>query len=79
MVDGGRILCIIWPYLLGYNRMGIVHLEMTNILVALKLFKNMWTGKKVLIKCNNQAVVTVLRSGCTKEPSLGGVPETCGL
>ena len=56
---------------LGYNSMGIVHLEMINILVALKLFKNMWSGKKVLIKCDNQAVVTVLRSGRTKDPFLG--------
>ena len=59
------------PIPLGYKEMGIVHLEMINVLVALKLFKSMWSGKKVLIKCDNQAVVTVLTSGRTKDPFLG--------
>ena len=56
---------------LGYRQMGIVHLEMINIVVALKLFKDLWAGQKILIRCDNEAVVTVLKTGCTKEPFLG--------
>ena len=51
--------------------MGIVHLEMANILVAIKTFAKAWNSKKVLIKCDNQAVVNVLRSGWAKDPFLG--------
>ena len=58
------------PIPLGYKQMRGVHLEVINIFVALKLFKNMWSSRKVLIKCDSQAVVTVLRSGHTKDPFL---------
>ena len=51
--------------------MGIVHLEMINIVVALKLLKNIWSGQQLLIRWNNEVVVTVLKTGCTKEPFLG--------
>ena len=48
----------------------IVHLEMINILLALRLFHNQWTSKKALIHCDNQAVVTVLNTGKTRDPFL---------
>ena len=35
------------PIPLGYKAMGKVHLEMINILVATKLFKNVWSGYKI--------------------------------
>ena len=37
----------------------------------MKLFKCQWASKKVLIHCDNAAVVTVLRSGKTRDPYLG--------
>ena len=49
----------------------IVQLEMVNILLAVKLFQAHWSGRNVLIKCNNEAVVSVLRSGKTKDAYLG--------
>ena len=54
----------------GYMNWTIVHLEMINILLALRLFHNQWTSKKVLIHCDNQAVVTVLNTGKTRDPFL---------
>ena len=55
----------------GYLDMRIVHLEMANILVAIKTFAKAWNSKKVLIKCDNQVVADVLRSGRAKDPFLG--------
>ena len=49
----------------------IVQLEMVNILLAVRLFQAHWASRKVLIKCDNEAVVSVLRSGKTKDPYLG--------
>ena len=49
----------------------IVHLEMVNVLLAVRLFQTKWAGRKVLIKCGNKAVVTVLRSGRARDPFLG--------
>ena len=43
----------------------IVHLEMVNILIAVRLFKFQWASRKVLIHCDNEAVVTVLKTGKT--------------
>ena len=46
---------------------------MINILLAIRLFKSVWSGLRILIKCDNVAVVSVLRSGKTKEPFWGAV------
>ena len=70
---GGCVNNIVYhvPIPLGYNQFTIVHLEMVNILVALKLFGQTWRGNRVLIKCDNEAVVSVLRSGKARDPFLG--------
>ena len=56
---------------LGYRSMSIVHLEMVNILVAVRLFAKQWQGVKLLVKCDNEAVVKVLQSGRARDPLLG--------
>ena len=43
---------------------------MVNILLAIHTFKRQWATKRVLIQCDNEAVVTVLRSGKTRDPYL---------
>ena len=48
----------------------IVHLEMINILVALRLWGHCWKSKKIIIKCDNQAVVSVLNTGKAKDLDL---------
>ena len=53
-----------------YLGLTIVHLEMVNILVALKVFGPLWATKHVLVKCDNQAVVAVLTHSKTKDPFL---------
>ena len=69
---GGR--CDQWVYHLsipkGFQQLTIVHLEMINILLAVKLFGHAWSRKRVLIKCDNNAVVNVLRSGRPRAPLL---------
>ena len=59
------------PIPMGFMNWSIVQLEMVNILLAVRLFQAHWAGKKVLVKCDNEAVVSVLRSGKTKDPYLG--------
>ena len=41
----------------------IVHLEMLNILVTIRVWKTFFKNKRIIIKCNNQAWVSVLNSG----------------
>ena len=48
----------------------IVHLEMVNILFTIRLFCSLWFGRKVLVKCENNAVVSVLRTGRSRDPFL---------
>ena len=52
----------------GYMSWTIVHLEMINVLLVLRLFHNQWSSKKVLIHCDNQAVVH--GSGKMRDPFL---------
>ena len=47
--------------------MGIVHLEMINILLTLRVWGKAWKDSKVIIKCDNQAVVSVLTSGKSRD------------
>ena len=58
------------PIPLGFKGLNIVHLEMLNILVAIKLFCTHWKRMNILIYGGNFAVVTVLRSGRARDPYL---------
>ena len=52
---------------LGYVNFQIVHLEMLNILAALRVWQIQWSNMKVEIACDNLAVVQVLTSGKTRD------------
>ena len=51
----------------------IVHLEMLNILVAIKVWGKNGKNQRILIKCDNQAVVSVLNSGKTQDLTLAAI------
>ena len=51
------------PIELGFNNYQIVHLEMLNTLVALHVWGNKWYKKRIVIHCDNHAVVLVINSG----------------
>ena len=48
---------------LGFNNYTFIYLEILNLVVALKIWGSYWKDKTVEIKCDNMAVVEVLRSG----------------
>ena len=62
--------CHALPLPKDFNNYTIVHLEMLNVLVALKIWAYQWTNCKVRIQCDNVAVVEVLASGKTKDKVL---------
>ena len=72
---GGCCGCHVYhlPIVRGFMNWSIVHLEMVNILIAIRLFKPLWSTRKVLIKCDNEAVVSVLKTGKTRDPYLAGL------
>ena len=45
----------------------IVHLEMTNVVVALRLWGEFWRHSSIHIYCDNEAVVQVVTSHKTKD------------
>ena len=51
----------------------IAILEMFNILLALRVWSNQWSGKLVSIQCDNQAVVEILNNGKTRNMQLAAV------
>ena len=55
------------PVFLNYD---IVHLEMINILVAIRAWARHWATHKILIHCDNQAVVAVMTSSKTRDLTL---------
>ena len=58
---------------LNFENMGILHLEMINILVAIRTWATMWQGKNIRIHCDNQAVVSVLTTGKTRDSLLAAI------
>ena len=44
----------------GYN---IAHLEILNVVVALKIWGQVWANKSIEIRCDNLAVVEILSLG----------------
>ena len=58
------------PDLVGKN---IAILEMYNILVAIRVWSKHWKGKTIQIFCDNEAVVTVLNTGKTRESLLATI------
>ena len=48
----------------------IVHLEMLNVVVALRLWGGHWRNGCITIFCDNYSVVQVIMSGKTKDPFL---------
>ena len=61
------------PITLDPNIFGIVHLEMINILLAIRAWAPKWSGKAVLIHCDNMAVVSVLNTGKTQDMLLAAI------
>ena len=61
------------PIPLGYKDYTIVHLEILNIVVALKIWDDYWQDKIIEIKCDNMAVVEVWESGRARD----GILATC--
>ena len=55
---------------LGFKNYTIVHLEILNIVVAMKVWGDIWKNKAIDIKCDNIAVVEVLTSGRARDPIL---------
>ena len=49
---------------MNYN---IAHLEILNIVVALKLWAQQWANKHIKVHCDNMAVVEVLRNGRARD------------
>ena len=69
---GGRYNSKVYhlPVIKHFQNLGIVHLEMVNILVAVCIFALEWQHKSILVRCDNAAVVQVLNNGKTRDPFL---------
>ena len=63
----------------NYENYSIVHLEMLNILVALRVWAKQWSNKKILLKCDNQAVVSVLNSGKSQDMTLAAMARNINM
>ena len=51
----------------GFRNYTIVHLEILNIVVALKVWGSMWQDHIIEVKCDNMAVVKVLNTGWARD------------
>ena len=58
------------PLPAGFMNLHITQLEMLNVVVALKVWANIWANKRVKINCDNLAVVEILKSGKTRHSFL---------
>ena len=54
----------------NHNNYNIVHLELLNIVVALKVWAVHWSNRQIKIHCDNMAVVQVLQKGRARDATL---------
>ena len=52
----------------GFNNYNIAHLEIINVVVALKVWGRMWANKSIQIMCDKMTVVEVLSHGRARDP-----------
>ena len=52
---------------------------MLNVLVAVRVWANQWKGKTIVIACDNQAVVTVINTGKTKDVVLAAIARNIAM
>ena len=57
----------------------IVHLEMINVFIALKLWRHELQGRTIVIHCDNMAMVSSISSGRSWDPFLGRVARNIWL
>ena len=55
------------PLPASWRNQNIAYTELINVMVALKVWHREWAGLRVLIKCDNQSVVSVLTTGRTRD------------
>ena len=80
---GGRFNQCVYTYQFKDNEIPsmftICHLEMWNVLLELRLWGQMWKNKQIVIKCDNEAVVSVVNTGVTKDNGLGAIVRNIWL
>ena len=59
----------------GFKNYNIAHLEILNVVVALKLWGHAWANKSIQTMCDNIAVVEVLTYGRARDPTIA----TCAM
>ena len=57
------------------HNFAIVHLEMLNILVSFRVWCQYWSKRRIIIKCDNQAVVSMIISGKTQDMALAAITK----
>ena len=62
-----------------FHTENIATLEMLNILVAVKIWAKSWEKKTLKIFCDDEAVVSVLSSGKTKDDSLAAISRNIAM
>ena len=50
-------------------------MEMWNVLLGLSLWGHMWKRKEIVVKCDNQAVVSVINTGVTRDSGVIGAGD----
>ena len=59
-----------------WRAVNIASFKMINILIALKVWHLQWSGHRVLIHCDNQAVVLVLNTGRSRDALLSKIARS---
>ena len=74
---GGRYNNQVYQYQFRNNEVpctfSIVHLEMWNVLIGIRIWAKQWANRAIVIKCDNEAVVGVVNKGVTRDSALAAM------
>ena len=61
---------VCWEDWLAFGRASIAAKELLSITVAIAIWDQQWVGSSVLCHCDNEGVVTAVKGGYCKDPTL---------
>ena len=71
------VYTILFPH--GFKNYNINHLEMLNVMVAIKIWGTLWQNKNITIRCDNLPVVEVLNTGRPRDAILAACARNIWL
>ena len=65
--NGDQFYSEVFPDFVLRGQHPIAHLELLNIVVAVKMWQDQWAGRRVRVSCDNMNACLAIQNGCSRD------------